>query len=821
MSRYVIQEKTLQGLGDLVRASNNHGDKVPVKDLQNELAQLIGTASLGRAKPNYSINFAYASENPTEDFELSTTLKNNISWSDNTRDGYITFTANGADPYVVIGGINNDSPLTYKGAQDLAYIVIKYRVNSPITDAKVYGEFYTSRTDGISWNSPFGNHVDWQWVCDGEWHLAFVDARYVWGSAENIYLYSFRFDALAAGKNPDDVDFSGFTIDIEYINFFAEKYYAETFIQTEKYISNAITGENVNTSFVYNKNERYYTGSENIAIKKYMWAKYPDDLGYYPPSAPQTSADGISAIVNGQEVVLCDSLGADYIRQNNGISDTNGNYQQIIFKGWVDPISTGLTIEAFAYTINNDQIINMYEDSAWAEEDTELSSILGSSSVRRHNIVVDTSSLGEFGMYSIVLYVKLSDGKFYQMGTWPAVTYRRKTDYIDAEGNAYRVASSKVYKNGEVIDAIKATAAGTSDGDWSAFIAYNPQIEVFQKTVGDNSWSADYVYPDTIIIKTYPPATSHEEPEQETIIIPLEASNPGIYTPPEGVTGYAPVTITNNTVKQIVEKTLTKVDDAVLANVTSIGYGIFASNAMLQSVSIPEGVYSIGYEAFARNYSLKTIYLPSSLMNMEALAFTDCASLEQISIAEGSRFYLLDGCIIDKSLGSYHTVFLGCKSSTIPTNPLITHIGMNAFTTKSITNSIVIPDNIVNIGDSAFASCKALTQVEIGTGLVNLGNDVFGRCDNLTTLTLRCTTPPVLQYEWGLNLPVNCSVYVPAASLETYKTAFGWSTVADRIFAIEETEYEVQENENGVTYNILSNDYTVEENDSGGNTVTV
>ena len=54
-------------------------------------------------------------------------------------------------------------------------------------------------------------------------------------------------------------------------------------------------------------------------------------------------------------------------------------------------------------------------------------------------------------------------------------------------------------------------------------------------------------------------------------------------------------------------------------------------------------------------------------------------------------------------------------------------------------------------------------------------------CTTLTKLTILATTPPTLQTPLGTNTFL---IYVPAESVDAYKNASGWSTMASRIYAI-------------------------------------
>ena len=95
--------------------------------------------------------------------------------------------------------------------------------------------------------------------------------------------------------------------------------------------------------------------------------------------------------------------------------------------------------------------------------------------------------------------------------------------------------------------------------------------------------------------------------------------------------------------------------------------------------------------------------------------------------------------------------------------------------------SLVIPDNVTTIGPSAFSNNQSMVGVDIGGGITNIGNMAFALSTN-TTLTIRATVPPTLGLQvFGSSLT---AIYVPAASVDAYKTANRWSSKASIIQAI-------------------------------------
>ena len=117
----------------------------------------------------------------------------------------------------------------------------------------------------------------------------------------------------------------------------------------------------------------------------------------------------------------------------------------------------------------------------------------------------------------------------------------------------------------------------------------------------------------------------------------------------------------------------------------------------------------------------------------------------------------------------------------------VQHIGTTAFQWNSI-NNLVIPDSVSTIGEGAFGNNYGLITVEIGSGVTSIGNSAFRRYSSsgghLETVTVKAITPPSAGNNIFYNQNTDFVIYVPAESLEAYKSASGWSTYASRIQAI-------------------------------------
>jgi hypothetical protein len=96
---------------------------------------------------------------------------------------------------------------------------------------------------------------------------------------------------------------------------------------------------------------------------------------------------------------------------------------------------------------------------------------------------------------------------------------------------------------------------------------------------------------------------------------------------------------------------------------------------------------------------------------------------------------------------------------------------------------------VLKIANGIFFDNDVLLSVEIPSTITNIGSAAFFSCSNLTTVTLLSTTPPVLGGDNVFDPYSELSVlkiYVPAESVQAYKTAQYWTEYANSIYAIPE-----------------------------------
>ena len=117
-----------------------------------------------------------------------------------------------------------------------------------------------------------------------------------------------------------------------------------------------------------------------------------------------------------------------------------------------------------------------------------------------------------------------------------------------------------------------------------------------------------------------------------------------------------------------------------------------------------------------------------------------------------------------------------------------TSLGQACFNECANLASVILPSNMVNIQFQAFNNCQSLTTITIPASVTTIGQYAFNNCRGLVSVILEPTTPPTISsYSWN---NTTCNFYVPDSSVEAYKAANIWSTLASRIKPISELSNE-------------------------------
>lgn len=239
-----------------------------------------------------------------------------------------------------------------------------------------------------------------------------------------------------------------------------------------------------------------------------------------------------------------------------------------------------------------------------------------------------------------------------------------------------------------------------------------------------------------------------------------------------------------------------EIEHLIISNgVTNIGNGAFQSCEHISSVVIPNSVTGIENYAFYYCEDLLSVVIPGSVNRIGESAFENCVGLTSVTIEEGVTvigFAAFGYCVALTSVYIPNTIiriendaFHQCYALThidIPNS--VTNIGNYSFFSCTSLTDLVIPSNVESIGSKAFFNCSALISMTIGTGVTSIGESAFLRCSALTSVTCEAVTPPTAEFGIFDECAELAHIYVPAESVEVYKTATNWSVYEAIIEAI-------------------------------------
>lgn len=233
------------------------------------------------------------------------------------------------------------------------------------------------------------------------------------------------------------------------------------------------------------------------------------------------------------------------------------------------------------------------------------------------------------------------------------------------------------------------------------------------------------------------------------------------------------------------------------SSVTSIGQDVFSGCSGLNSVVGMDGVTSIGARAFMNCTSLASVTIPATLESIGNQMFYGCSGLTSVVFLGNSTHFNegnnglgafrycsslvsvdLNGCG-----GRMNGTFRDCTSLTSVTGlEGITYMNATFNNCTSLAQRMIFP-NAEEITFDIFAS-TLIEYIEFGPSLTKIDQYAFRQARHLNTLVIRATTPPTLVNTNAFQYAPIQHIYVPAASVEAYKTASNWSNYASNIEAI-------------------------------------
>ncbi len=228
---------------------------------------------------------------------------------------------------------------------------------------------------------------------------------------------------------------------------------------------------------------------------------------------------------------------------------------------------------------------------------------------------------------------------------------------------------------------------------------------------------------------------------------------------------------------------LTDVSFGNNSQLTQITLRMFYDCDSLKTLTIPDSVKTIRQGAFDSCDSLESITVPDSVTRIERGAFSNCNSLKSISlpfVGDGANVYYFAHIFGATSLENGNQYI-----SKAPLSVTIRHgeqIKYMAFAKCYSIQTLTLGEGFTDLFASAFSDCAGLKTVYLPKTMSAINHHAFEGCVNLTDVYVLADNPPdgLLDFD---GCPI-ANIYVPAASVETYKNYNRWSTYEDKIRAI-------------------------------------
>lgn len=239
------------------------------------------------------------------------------------------------------------------------------------------------------------------------------------------------------------------------------------------------------------------------------------------------------------------------------------------------------------------------------------------------------------------------------------------------------------------------------------------------------------------------------------------------------------------------------------SNVTSIGVEAFAGCASLETVDLSTRLREIPEKCF-QNSGLVTITLPENITTVGEAAFSKCFSMRSVTVLgpknfEAYAFFTNNYSESDRQGLNVYIDDLAdwCERTTFANeyaSPFYTWYGnehQSLYLDGELVENLVIPDGVVKINDYTFNDCGSIKSVVVPDGVVSIGAYAFSCPEmakatigkNVNTIGMGAFTSeklaeficwnPVPPAGSGL-LSYTGPVYVPAGSVEVYKSAEDW-----------------------------------------------
>lgn len=183
----------------------------------------------------------------------------------------------------------------------------------------------------------------------------------------------------------------------------------------------------------------------------------------------------------------------------------------------------------------------------------------------------------------------------------------------------------------------------------------------------------------------------------------------------------------------------TATNGGVTYDVVGTGFMCFYA-ATITSITFGDNQTAIADNTFYGCSALTKVDVPDRITRLGGSAFMYCANLEEVHLGKG-----------------------------------ITTIPEYAFNSCTRLRSLVIPDGVTEVAYAALAYCENLDSVVVGAAVQSVGKQAFFN-SSVRRIIVRAALPPTVAADaFPESILEQTELIVPAAALEAYRKAEGWS----------------------------------------------
>jgi len=200
---------------------------------------------------------------------------------------------------------------------------------------------------------------------------------------------------------------------------------------------------------------------------------------------------------------------------------------------------------------------------------------------------------------------------------------------------------------------------------------------------------------------------------------------------------------------------------------------IFNTCSSILHCNIPKNSTGFSTNFFNACRRLKSISYSPTLTTLGASPFLSCGSLQYIDLKNITS-------LTNSSLRNF-----GIRQDIVFPST-ITNTGTDTFNgSAQITSITVAGSALTTIGNTAFAGISSVTSLEFPSSVTSIGTNSFANNQQILEYTFNSTTPPTLANINAFTaINAACKIYVPDASVATYKAATNWVTYANYIYPL-------------------------------------